>query len=260
MIEVAKVDVATLREAYRARKLALFDTLRFARAPTRSVHAVLRQISALADETLIALWTDAGFGSSLTLAAVGGFGRGELFPYSDVDVLLLLPDANAAQVEPARIEAFIGNCWDAGLEIGSSVRTLVECLDEAARDVTVQTSLLEARMITGDKKLFANFRKQFFSAIDAKAFLAAKSQEMRHRHHKFDDTPYALEPNCKESPGGLRDLQSILWISKAAGFGNRWEDLSKNGLATPFEIRQIKRNEALLSLIRARLHVTANRR
>ena len=260
MIEVAKVDVATLREAYRARKLALFDTLRFARAPTRSVHAVLRQISALADETLIALWTDAGFGSSLTLAAVGGFGRGELFPYSDVDVLLLLPDANAAQVEPARIEAFIGNCWDAGLEIGSSVRTLVECLDEAARDVTVQTSLLEARMITGDKKLFATFRKQFFSAIDAKAFLAAKSQEMRHRHHKFDDTPYALEPNCKESPGGLRDLQSILWISKAAGFGNRWEDLSKNGLATPFEIRQIKRNEALLSLIRARLHVTANRR
>ncbi|MGJ7578749.1 [protein-PII] uridylyltransferase [Variovorax sp. RHLX14] len=260
MIEVAKVDVATLREAYRARKLALFDTLRFARAPTRSVHAVLRQISALADETLIALWTDAGFGNSLTLAAVGGFGRGELFPYSDVDVLLLLPDANAVQVEPARIEAFIGNCWDAGLEIGSSVRTLVECLDEAARDVTVQTSLLEARLVTGDKKLFTNFRKQFFSAIDAKAFFAAKSQEMRHRHHKFDDTPYALEPNCKESPGGLRDLQSILWITKAAGFGNRWEDLSKNGLATPFEIRQIKRNEALLSLVRARLHVTANRR
>ena len=260
MIEVAKVDVATLREAYRARKLALFDTLRFARAPTRSVHGVLRQISALADETLVALWNDAGFGNSLTLVAVGGFGRGELFPYSDVDVLLLLPDAQATQVEPTRIEAFIGHCWDAGLEIGSSVRTLVECLDEAARDVTVQTSLLEARLITGDKKLFTAFRKRFFSAIDANAFLAAKSQEMRHRHHKFDDTPYALEPNCKESPGGLRDLQTILWVTKAAGFGNRWEDLSKNGLATPFEIQQIKRNEALLSLIRARLHVTANRR
>ncbi|MGO8609836.1 hypothetical protein ACC848_43550, partial [Rhizobium johnstonii] len=81
---------------------------------------------------------------------------------------------------------------------------------------------------------------------------AAKSQEMRHRHHKFDDTPYALEPNCKESPGGLRDLQTILWVTKAAGFGNRWEELSKNGLATPFEIQQIKSNEALLSLIRAR--------
>ena len=260
MIEVAKVDVATLREAYRARKLALFDTLRFARAPTRSVHGVLRQISALADETLVALWNDAGFGTSLTLVAVGGFGRGELFPYSDVDVLLLLPDTHAEQIEPARVEAFIGHCWDAGLEIGSSVRTLVECLDEAARDVTVQTSLLEARLITGDKKLFTAFRKRFFSAIDANAFFAAKSQEMRHRHHKFDDTPYALEPNCKESPGGLRDLQTILWVTKAAGFGNRWEDLSKNGLATPFEIQQIKRNEALLSLIRARLHVTANRR
>ena len=83
---------------------------------------------------------------------------------------------------------------------------------------------------------------------------------MRHRHHKFDDTPYALEPNCKESPGGLRDLQTILWVTKAAGFGQRWDDLAKNGLATAFEVQQIKRNEALLSLIRARLHVVANRR
>ncbi|MGI4777260.1 MAG: [protein-PII] uridylyltransferase [Janthinobacterium lividum] len=260
MIEVAKVDVATLREAYRARKLALFDTLRFARAPTRSVHAVLRQLAALADETLVALWNDAGFCASMSLVAVGGFGRGELFPYSDVDVLVLLPEVDAGQVEPARIEAFIGSCWDAGLEIGSSVRTLVECLDESSRDVTVQTSLLEARLITGEKKLFSTFRRQFFSTFDAQAFFAAKSQELRHRHHKFDDTPYALEPNCKESPGGLRDLQTILWVTKAAGFGNRWEELARNGLATPFEIQQIKRNEALLSLIRARLHVTANRR
>ena len=261
MIEAANIDVATLREAYRAKKLALFDTLRFARAPTRSVHTVLRQLSALADETLCTLWREAGFGDSLTLAAVGGFGRGELFPYSDVDVLLLLPpEGEAGGIEPARIEAFIGQCWDAGLEIGSSVRTVEECLAEAEKDVTVQTSLLEARLIAGDKKLFTAFRRRFSRAIDPQAFFVAKSQEMRHRHQKFDNTPYALEPNCKESPGGLRDLQTILWMTKAAGYGSRWDDLAKNGLATSFEAQQIKRNEALLSLIRARLHVIANRR
>lgn len=254
------MDITSLRDAYRTHKLALFDQLRSARAPTRSVHTVLRQLAALADETLGALWQDAGFGQQLALVAVGGFGRGELFPYSDVDVLLLLPEGDGTDIEPARLEAFIGRCWDAGLEIGSSVRTVAECLGEAAKDVTVQTSLLEARLVIGDKKLYTAFRKRFFAAIDPQAFFAAKSQEMRHRHQKFDNTPYALEPNCKESPGGLRDLQTILWMTKAAGFGNRWDDLAKNGLATAFEIQQIKRNEALLGLIRARLHVTANRR
>ncbi|MGJ7496470.1 [protein-PII] uridylyltransferase [Variovorax sp. RT4R15] len=260
MIEAATVDVPMLRDAYRAHKMSLFDTLRFARAPTRSVHAVLRQLAALADETLCALWNDAGFGNQFALVAVGGFGRGELFPYSDVDVLLLLPEPHQGEVAPERIEAFIGHCWDAGLEIGSSVRTVDECLAESAKDVTVQTSLLEARLVTGDKKLFTAFRKRFLAAIDPQAFFLAKSQEMRHRHQKFDNTPYALEPNCKESPGGLRDLQAILWMTKAAGFGQRWDDLAKNGLATAFEVQQIKRNEALLSLIRARLHVIAHRR
>ncbi|VTU29139.1 [protein-PII] uridylyltransferase [Variovorax sp. PBL-E5] len=254
------VDIPSLRDAYRARKLALFDQLRSARAPTRSVHTALRQLSALADETLGALWAEAGFAHAFALVAVGGFGRGELFPYSDVDVLLLLPDDHAADIAPERLEAFIGQCWDAGLEIGSSVRTVDECLAEASKDVTVQTSLLESRLVVGDKRLYAGFRKRFLAAIDPQAFYAAKSQEMRHRHQKFDSTPYALEPNCKESPGGLRDLQTILWMSKAAGFGNRWDDLAKSGLATPFEVQQIKRNEALLSLIRARLHVIANRR
>ncbi len=252
------MDIPSLRDAYRTHKLALFDQLRSARAPTRSVHTVLRQLSALADETLAALWADADFGNRLALVAVGGYGRGELFPYSDVDVLVLLPED--ADIDPARIEAFIGHCWDAGLEIGSSVRTVSECLAEAAKDITVQTSLLESRLIVGDKKLHAAFRKRFLAAIDPQAFFAAKTQEMRHRHQKFENTPYALEPNCKESPGGLRDLQTILWVTRAAGLGSRWDDLARSGLATTFEVQQIKRNEALLKLIRARLHVTANRR
>ncbi|HVE54536.1 MAG TPA: [protein-PII] uridylyltransferase, partial [Ramlibacter sp.] len=143
---------------------------------------------------------------------------------------------------------------------GSSVRTLDECLAHAASDVTVQTSLLEARLVTGSRKLFLAFQERFRSHLDPRAFFVAKTLEMRQRHNKFENTPYALEPNCKESPGGLRDLQVILWVANAAGFGRSWEDLARNGLATAFEARQIKRNEALLSMIRARLHVVAGRR
>jgi len=258
----------SLRDDYRARKSVIFEGLRTGGA-VRNVHTTLRQLSALADHSLRALWDDAGFGKQFALVAVGGFGRGELFPHSDVDVLLLLPDpvvgtdadtqAAAAQ-QATQLEAFIGRCWDAGLEIGSSVRTVTECLSEATKDVTVQTSLLESRFIIGDKRLYERFQERFIGSIDPQAFFVAKSQEMRHRHQKFDDTPYALEPNCKESPGGLRDLQVVLWMTKAAGFGQRWDDLAKNGLATSFEVKQIKRNEALLSLIRARLHVIAGRR
>jgi [protein-PII] uridylyltransferase len=194
---------------------------------------------------------------------VGGFGRGELFPNSDVDVLLLLPDSVSADedvVLKAKIETFIGGCWDAGLEIGSSVRTLSTCLTEAAKDVTVQTALLECRLITGNAELVKQFTKAFFAALDPKAFFISKTLEMRQRHTKFENTPYSLEPNCKESPGGLRDLQVILWVAKAAGLGAHWSDLARNGLATAFEVQQIQRNEALLSLIRARLHTIANRR
>ena len=263
------VDLAsTLRDDYRARKGVIFENLRTGGA-VRNVHTTLRALSALADHTLRALWDDAGFGKQFALIAVGGYGRGKLFPYSDVDVLLLLPDLPAeatpenqaaTERQVAQIEAFIGRCWDAGLEIASSVRTIDECLTESAKDVTVQTSLLESRLISGDKRLYMRFHERFVASINPQAFLAAKSQEMRHRHQKFDDTPYALEPNCKESPGGLRDLQVVLWTTKAAGFGQSWDDLAKSGLATLFEVQQLKRNEALLSLIRARLHVIAGRR
>ncbi|HQY76491.1 MAG TPA: [protein-PII] uridylyltransferase, partial [Rhodoferax sp.] len=194
---------------------------------------------------------------------VGGFGRGELFPYSDVDVLVLLPDGHSPETDAAlkgKIETFIGYCWDVGLEIGSSVRTLSDCIAEAEKDVTVQTALLEHRLITGNAALLKAFKAAFFAAMDAQAFFVAKTLEMRQRHTKFEDTPYSLEPNCKESPGGLRDLQVILWVAKAAGYGDEWSALAANGLATPFEVRQIQRNESLLFQIRARLHLIANRR
>jgi [protein-PII] uridylyltransferase len=252
-----------LRDEYRAQKTALMQSIASSGSSTRGVRVGLQKISQLTDNTLRTLWRASGFEKPFALVAVGGFGREELFPHSDVDVLLLLPNDRSPDTDAAlktQIEAFIGHCWDAGLEIGSSVRNVVDCLAEADKDVTVQTSLIESRLITGDVRLFNRFLKQFRASVDPKAFFIAKTLELRQRHNKFENTPYSLEPNCKESPGGLRDLQIILWVAKAAGFGKNWDDLARNGLATPFEVKQIKRNEALLRLIRARLHLIAGRR
>ncbi|KQP15210.1 protein-PII uridylyltransferase [Pseudorhodoferax sp. Leaf267] len=259
----APLELPALRAQYQQRKSELLKTVRDSGASTRGVHATLQSLARLADDALRTLWERAGFDNTFALIAVGGFGRGELFPYSDVDVLLMLPDGDSPEQSPAlksRIEGFIGSCWDAGLEIGSSVRNIKECLAEAEKDVTVQTSLLESRLVAGSTGLYALFGKQLQRAMDPRAFLVAKTLEMRQRHNKFENTPYSLEPNCKESPGGLRDLQLLLWITKAAGLGRSWDELVRTGLATALEVRQIKRNEALLSLIRARLHLIAGRR
>ena len=256
-------ELTAVGRGYRGRRDTLLAALQVPGSSTRNIRSHLQRLADGADETLELLWTRTGFPADVALLAVGGFGRGELFPYSDVDVVLLLPDGTACEKEPVltrKIETFIGSCWDAGLEIGSSVRTVTECVALAASDVTVQTSLLESRLVTGQARLYAEFQKRFFETVDARAFFVAKTLEMRQRHNKFENTPYSLEPNCKESPGGLRDLQVILWVANAAGFGKSWDELAQKGLATPFEARQLKNNEALLSLIRARLHMVSHRR
>jgi [protein-PII] uridylyltransferase len=262
MQQIRRLD-ANLRDKLQLNKLQIIDALLVTGASTRGIHGHLLKLSNLADQTLKSLWETADFPASYALLAVGGFGRAELFPHSDIDVLLMLPDGvvpeNDAEIRE-RIESFISSCWDCGLEIGSSVRNVADCISQAENDVTVQTSLLESRLIVGNKALYTRFAKEFQQCMDAKAFYVAKTLEMRQRHHKFEDTPYSLEPNCKESPGGLRDLQIILWVAKAANLGKNWDDLAKNGLATAFEVKQIKRNVALLNLIRARLHIIANRR
>jgi [protein-PII] uridylyltransferase len=256
-----------LREQYRARyranKAELMSSIAAGGASTRGVRQALTSLCALADESLRNIWQNCGFTGQIALIAAGGFGRAELFPHSDVDVLLLLPDGMSPDADPVlknQIETFVSQCWDTGLEIGSSVRTVAECLAESAKDVTVQTALLEARLIVGNARTFAEFQKKFKSAMEPQAFFVAKTLELRQRHNKFENTPYSLEPNCKESPGGLRDLQVILWVAQAAGLGKSWDELARNGLATLFEVKQIKRNEALLKLIRLRLHTTSQRR
>ncbi|MEJ7930009.1 [protein-PII] uridylyltransferase [Ramlibacter sp. AN1015] len=256
-------DTAAVRQDWRSRKSAVLSRIDALGGSTRGIRGLLQALAREADATLRTLWAGCGLPPSFALVAVGGYGRGELFPYSDVDVLVLMPDGTSPDADPAlraRVEGFIGQCWDVGLEIGSSVRTVSDCAAQAAGDVTVQTSLLESRVIAGDAALYRGFCERFARELDPKAYFVAKTLEMRQRHTKFENTPYSLEPNCKESPGGLRDLQVILWVARAAGFGKSWEELARSGLATAFEARQIRRNEALLSLIRARLHLLARRR
>jgi len=263
MDAISPESVTHWRQQYRNGKAALLSQIGQIKGSARAVHQPLRRLARLTDDTLKSLWRAAALPRTFCLVAVGGYGRGELFPYSDVDVLVLMPSECALDEQPtvrAALERFITSCWDTGLEIGSSVRTVEECLAEAAADVTIQTALLECRRVTGHRPLFEDMARQLMDAIDPKAFWQAKRLEMRQRHQKYENTPYALEPNCKESPGGLRDLQIILWIAKAAGLGDSWEALYRRGLATALEVRQLKTNEALLSLIRARLHVITGRR
>ncbi len=262
-MNVATTPVVELRRQFKQGKQALIDAFLEARPTTTTSSRLLRTLARHVDDTLRLIWAESGLPAGACLAAVGGYGRGELFPHSDVDVLVLLPDGiDSMQPGPVRdaVERFITTCWDVGLEIGSSVRTVPECVTEAAGDVTIQTALLEARSLTGDARLFRRLVKRLAEAMDPKAFLRAKTLEAVQRHTKFDDTPYALEPNCKESPGGLRDLQLLIWLARAAGLGKTWKELSQRGLITPFESQQLKRNEGQLTLIRARLHAVAGRR
>ncbi len=252
--------VVALRARFRDGKRALVDHFREARATATAATKLLKSLTRHVDATLAELWEHAGMAPGAALVAVGGYGRGELFPHSDVDVLVLLPAGEDADARRAAVEGFITACWDIGLEIGSSVRTVEECVSEAQRDVTVQTALLESRFVCGTKRLYGAFKDATNAAIDPKAFLRAKTLEMQQRHVKYEGTPYSLEPNCKESPGGLRDLQVLIWVARAAGLGRTWNELAGKGLITPFEVSQLVRHEGSLRLIRARLHAVAGRR
>ena len=178
---MANDGVGALRQRFRDDKAALMQRLAEQGSSTRGIRKALTGLSRLTDQVLRELWQRAGFKPTYALIAVGGYGRGELFPYSDVDVLVLMPDGmKPEQDEPlrARLETFIGWCWDVGLEIGSSVRTTEECLDEAAKDVTVQTSLLEARLLRGNRPLFNRLAHELALAMDPKAFYVANTAQL----------------------------------------------------------------------------------
>src|SRR5262249_48528256 len=160
---------------------------------------------------------------NVALAAVGGYGRGQLFPCSDVDLLILLPAAPDAGLA-GKIESLIGALWDIGIEVGHSVRTLDECVALAAEDVTIQTTLLEARLLCGKRDLFARFVKRMDEALDPVKFFEAKLLEQQQRHMRYAETK--LDPNINESAGGLRGLQAVLWARGVVDVGKSWRDLA----------------------------------
>jgi len=220
---------------------------------------LLARHAQLIDRIVKAAWAQVKPAGSAALVATGGYGRGELYPSSDIDLLVLLP-AEPGPGERERVERLIGTFWDIGLEIGHSVRTVQGCLETAAADITIQTTLLEARFLIGSRRLFRGLQAGLEEQLDPVAFFKAKKLEQEQRHAKHQDSPYSLEPNLKEAPGGLRDLQTIQWIARASGMGRSWNDLVAHGLLERHEARQLARNEAAFQDMRIRLHYIAGRR
>ncbi|MES2499034.1 MAG: [protein-PII] uridylyltransferase [Pseudomonadota bacterium] len=256
----SKQTIQALRNDLKAQQSAL--EMAFFKHPKTTW--LLTQQSRLIDELLKKVWLQADIHVEILLIAVGGYGRNQLFPFSDIDLLVLLPDSDLTHeicaAQNQKIEALIGLLWDIGLNVGHSVRSVQECISESARDVTVQTNLLETRLLCGSKKQYLTFTKTVAQTMHAAHFFAAKFKEQDNRHAKFNDTTYNLEPNLKESPGGLRDLHMILWLAWSQNLGKNWNDLAKNNIITQAELHQIKRHEANLHNLRIRLHYLAKRR
>jgi [protein-PII] uridylyltransferase len=249
------LDLTALRERMRAGREAAIGAFRQHERPDTLLHELRR----VADRTLRGLLRLCPLPQDAALAAVGGYGRGELYPYSDVDLLVLLPRPLSAQDGQA-VERLVATLWDLGLEPGHSVRTIAECEHEAEADITVETAMLESRFLAGNRALMKQFELAMHARLDARRFFQAKRVEMQQRHARYQDTPYALEPNCKESPGGLRDLQVILWMARAAGFGDSWRAVAQAGLLTPSEARDLRRAEQAFKRLRIELHLLARRR
>ncbi|MGQ4878395.1 [protein-PII] uridylyltransferase [Billgrantia sp. LNSP4103-1] len=201
-------------------------------------------------------WPDDG----VALLAVGGYGRGELHPHSDVDLMLLLESDDDTPYR-APMTAFITLLWDIGLEIGHSVRSLADCEREAEGDITIITNLMESRILAGPESLREAMKARIAPERmwPADRFFEAKWQEQISRHHRFNNTEYHLEPNIKSSPGGLRDIQMIGWVAKRHFGSQRYEDLVANGFMNDAELRILSQGQAFLWQVRYALHMLTGR-
>ena len=247
--------LADLRRTYQSHRALIFDAL------DNNVHidAALRAHALAVDDVLIQQWHRHQLHKQpLTLMAVGGYGRFELFPHSDVDILLLHGEADAASM--AGIEAFLSEAWDLGFEIGHSVRSVEDCIAQAEADITVATSLLERRVIVGAAGIPRQLDQRWQQSFDVDHFVKAKRFEQQQRYVRFEDTAYNLEPNVKESPGGLRDMQMVLWLSRSITGASSLEALVAQGYINRHECDGLSEAYRQIKFLRARLHLLARRR
>jgi [protein-PII] uridylyltransferase len=241
----------------------------FHRSP--DIAKLFRQHVKLVDHMLISLWQDVNIPHNACLIAVGGYGRGEFYPHSDIDLLILTTAVESTQ---DAIEHLIGFFWDIGLNIGHSVRTIEECASEASKDITVLTNLIECRLLAGDATLFQAFLQKVQSAIHIADFFNGKLKEQDNRYAKFNDTAYKLEPNIKESPGGLRDLHVVQWLARSVLISQEknnfkeifsskdatlWAWLISQKIVSEVEVKKIHFHQKKLQKLRAHLHFLSGR-
>jgi [protein-PII] uridylyltransferase len=232
-------------------------------AAGEAVEDLVRDRARLVDLALRAAWArhTGRHAGDLALVAVGGYGRGELHPSSDIDIMVLLPKSDSADWQ-SDIEKFLTFLWDIGLEVGHSVRSIDDCQRESLADIGVATTLFEARLIAGPESLFAGMRRalapdRLWSSQD---FFEAKVREQIERHHRYFDTAYNLEPNVKSSPGGLRDIQTIGWVAKRHFGTDTLDELVAHGFLTRDELRKLKAGQSFLWKVRFGLHMLTGRR
>ncbi|HET7308140.1 MAG TPA: [protein-PII] uridylyltransferase [Gammaproteobacteria bacterium] len=226
------------------------------------VVALVQERAALVDNLIVTAWRRCcAAPKDMTLVAVGGYGRGELHPCSDIDILILAaPDAPARHQDA--LQRFLALLWDIGLHVGHSVRTVADCAAAATGDITIVTSLMESRLLSGNTALYAQMRAavapdRIWPAAD---FFQAKWREQRARHAKFEHTAYKLEPNVKEGPGGLRDIQTIVWVAQRH-FGAATEHgLVEHDFLTEDEFQELTAGRNFLWRVRFALHLIAGRR
>ncbi|MXR37803.1 [protein-PII] uridylyltransferase [Craterilacuibacter sinensis] len=219
----------------------------------------LNRHSLLIDGYIRTIWDALALEQQASLLAVGGYGRGQLFPCSDIDLLILLPAAPDALLTDT-LTRFVGLLWDIGLEVGHSVRTVAECLSESQADLTVETTLLENRLLCGNPVLFTELNQATARVRDPLRFLEGKLIEQTQRHNRLFSGTSNLEPNLKDSPGGLRDLHTIIWLARAIGLGSSWDMLVQKDILTPTEARMLRISERQLEKLRIELHLQAKRR
>ena len=247
--------LADLRRAYQSHCALIFDAL----DSNLHIDAALRAHSLAVDDVLIQQWHRHELHKQpLTLLAVGGYGRFELFPHSDVDILLLHDGADVAAM--AGIEPFLSEAWDLGFEIGHSVRSVEDCILQAEADITVATSILERRVVVGAEGNAQKLDQRWQQTFDVDHFVKAKRFEQQQRYVRFEDTAYNLEPNVKESPGGLRDVQMVLWLARAITGASSLEAMVAQGYINRHECDGLSEAYRQIKFLRARLHLLAHRR